>query len=83
MAKDLYGLKALGDLPLYIIGEYGSMQGAEFVGTIDPLAEALPDALFILDPLYAYHPTDVDVQDHYARGRMFAKLGALFPRPRP
>ena len=39
--------------------------------------DELQPKLVILDPLYAYHPSDVEVQNVYARGPMLANLREL------
>jgi hypothetical protein len=55
----------------------GTLTDSEFTDAIKRHLDELQPKLVILDPLYAYHPSDVEVQNIYARGPMLAELRAL------
>ncbi len=55
----------------------GMLDDGEFADAIKRHLDELQPALVVLDPLYAYHPSDVEVQNVYARGPMLANLREL------
>jgi hypothetical protein len=55
----------------------GSLRDEEFIEAVKRHLDKLQPKLVILDPLYAYHPHDVEVQNVYDRGQMLANLQAL------
>ncbi len=55
----------------------GMLTDSEFTDAVKRHLDELQPKLVILDPLYAYHPSDVEVQNVYARGPMLANLRAL------
>jgi hypothetical protein len=65
------------ELPLGAEFGVGALNDDEFTDAVKRHLDTLQPKLVILDPLYAYHPHDVEVQNVYARGRMLADLRAL------
>jgi hypothetical protein len=55
----------------------GALDDDEFTDAVKRYLDELQPKLVILDPLYAYHPHDVEVTNIYARGPMLADLRAL------
>lgn len=55
----------------------GALDDDEFTDAVKRHLDELQPKLVILDPLYAYHPSDVEVQNVYARGQMLAELREL------
>ncbi|WP_342774186.1 AAA family ATPase [Mycobacterium pseudokansasii] len=55
----------------------GMLDDGEFTDAIKRHLDELQPALVVLDPLHAYHPGDVEVQNVYARGPMLANLREL------
>lgn len=55
----------------------GMLDDDEFTDAIKRHLDELQPKLVILDPLYAYHPNSVEVQNVYARGPMLANLREL------
>ena len=55
----------------------GQLTDKEFTDAVKRYLDELQPILVILDPLYAYHPSDVEVQNVYARGPMLAELREL------
>lgn len=67
------------DADLHLAFDVASADDPVFV---DRLAENLEDTqagLFILDPLYAFHPAHIEAQNLYARGRMLSEMAAVVP----
>ena len=73
-----YGLTdLLSDLPFGAEFGVGTLTDTEFTDAVKRHLDMLQPKLVILDPLYAYHPSDVEVQNVYARGPMLANLRTL------
>ncbi|MFA4083448.1 AAA family ATPase [Mycobacteroides salmoniphilum] len=73
-----YGLMdRLAELPFGAEFGVGMLTDDEFTDAVKRHLDELQPALVILDPLYAYHPSDVEVQNLYARGPMLASLRTL------
>lgn len=70
-----YGVDGAG-LPLYATFGVGPLDGAPFRREIRAHLDALRPALVILDPLYVYHPTGIEAQNLYERGRMLGELSS-------
>lgn len=74
-----YGIspEALLDVPLGAEFGVGTLTERDFAEAVKRHLDALQPKLVILDPLYAYHPSDVEAQNLYARGPMLAGLRDL------
>ncbi|WP_394329557.1 AAA family ATPase, partial [Mycobacteroides abscessus] len=74
-----YGITtdALLDVPLGAEFGVGMLTEREFTEAVKRHLDAVQPKLVILDPLYAYHPNDVEAQNLYARGPMLAGLRDL------
>lgn len=73
-----YGVEArLRELPLGVEFGVGRLSDQEFADAVNRSLDALQPSLVILDPLYAYHPSDVEVSNLYSRGPMLAELREL------
>lgn len=73
-----YGITdRLSDLKFGADFGVGTLGEAEFTDAVKRHLDELQPKLVILDPLYAYHPRDVEVQNVYARGPMLAGLREL------
>jgi hypothetical protein len=55
----------------------GTLNEGAWIDAVKRHLDVLQPKLVILDPLYAYHPSDVEVQNVYARGPMLAGLREL------
>ena len=78
VVAERYGLTNL--LPELAFGAefgVGMLTDSEFTDAVKRHLDALQPKLVILDPLYAYHPSDVEVQNVYARGPMLVNLREL------
>ena len=74
-----YGISTeiLRELPFGAEFGVGMLTDSEFTDAVKRHLDELQPKLVILDPLYAYHPNDVEVQNVYARGPMLADLRTL------
>ncbi|OBF96341.1 hypothetical protein A5773_13010 [Mycobacterium sp. 852014-52450_SCH5900713] len=74
-----YGItgKMLRELPLWAEFGVSTLTDRHFTDAVKRHLDTLQPKLVILDPLYAYHPSDVEVQNVYARGPMLADLRTL------
>lgn len=74
-----YGLTGdeLAEVPFHAEFGVGSLSEKGFTATVSAYLDALQPKLVILDPLYAYHPQDVETSNLYARGQMLANLREL------
>lgn len=74
-----YGITpdALLEVPLGAEFGVGMLTDREFTEAVKRHLDELQPKLVILDPLYAYHPNDVEVSNIYARGPMLANLRTL------
>ncbi|MFC8266992.1 AAA family ATPase [Streptomyces cinereoruber] len=68
-----YGV-ALKDLPLYMVFDAGALDSIDFLTTLHQNTDQVQPGLVIVDPLYAYHPSGIEAQNLYERGRMLAGL---------
>lgn len=69
--------ETLRELPFGAEFGVGALNNGEFTDAVKRHLDELQPKLVILDPLYAYHPSDVEVQNVYARGPMLASLREL------
>ncbi|PJE24242.1 MAG: hypothetical protein CK431_07055 [Mycobacterium sp.] len=69
--------ETLRELPFGAEFGVGALDNSEFTDAVKRHLDELQPKLVILDPLYAYHPSDVEVSNLYARGPMLAKLRML------
>ena len=67
----------LADLPFRAEFETDELDNQELTDGITRHLDELQPVLVILDPLYAYHPHDVEASNLYAHGPMLAKLREL------
>ena len=67
----------LWELPFGAEFGVGALDDGEFTDAVKRHLDELQPKLVILDPLYAYHPSDVEVSNLYARGPMLANLRML------
>ena len=67
----------LRELPFFAEFGVGALDNDEFIDVVKGHLDKLQPKLVILDPLYAYHPRDVEVSNVYARGQMLAELRQL------
>jgi|GEM_PF-1403478 len=67
----------LRELPFGAEFGVGALDNSEFADAVKRHLDTLQPKLVILDPLYAYHPSDVEVSNLYARGPMLANLRML------
>jgi hypothetical protein len=64
-------------LPFGVEFGVGTLTDKDFIDAVKRHLDTLQPKLVILDPLYAYHPNDVEVTNVYARGRMLTGLQSL------
>lgn len=70
-----YGItEMLAGLPFGAEFGVGTLTDKEFTDAVKRHLDELQPVLVILDPLYAYHPSDVEVTNLYERGPMLAAL---------
>lgn len=71
-----YGIKNndLAGLPFRAVFDTDELDNSELIDGIQYHLDTLQPALVILDPLYAYHPVNIEASNLYARGPMLAKL---------
>lgn len=69
--------ETLRELPFGAEFGVGALDNSEFIDAVKRHLDMLQPKLVILDPLYAYHPSDVEVSNLYARGPMLANLRML------
>jgi hypothetical protein len=67
----------LAELPFSAEFGVGMLTDSEFVDTVKRHLDAVQPTLVILDPLYAYHPQDVETSNLCARGQMLANVREL------
>lgn len=62
-----------------MVFDAASLTGDEFLRSFEQhVAEESP-GLVIIDPLYAFHPPDIEAQNLYARGAMLAEVQQMIP----
>jgi hypothetical protein len=64
----------LEDLPMFHVYDRAPITSEVFQKTLSSTLEAVQPKLTVLDPLYMYHPHDVDSRDLYKRGAMLGSL---------
>lgn len=64
----------LNDLPFYAMFPIAPLDDSEFLGALKHHLDTVQPVLVCIDPLYAYHPKDVEVSNVYSRGPMLAKV---------
>ncbi|WP_370582585.1 AAA family ATPase [Plantibacter sp. VKM Ac-2885] len=62
----------LAALPLRMVFDAGDLTSEEFLTAFDVAVREDSPGLVIVDPLYAYHPPEIEAQNLYARGAMLA-----------
>ncbi|WP_082148494.1 AAA family ATPase [Rhodococcus sp. ARP2] len=67
----------LADLPLHAVFEVGALDSPVFTDALKRNLDEIQPGLVIVDPLYAFHPSGVEAQNLYERGRMLAGLSSL------
>ncbi|WP_073880391.1 AAA family ATPase [Mycobacterium paraffinicum] len=70
-------LDDLAGLPFIAEFDTDQLDNADLINGIKRHLDNLQPALVVLDPLYAYHPANVEASNLYARGPMLAKLREL------
>lgn len=73
-----YGInpKDMPHLPFHAMFEVAALDNVEFVEALRYHLDAVQPVAVYVDPLYAYHPHDVDVTSVYSRGQMLAQIRA-------
>jgi hypothetical protein len=66
-----------GSLPLAVTFGVGDLAGRAFRDAIKAHLDEVQPVLVILDPLYTYHPSGIEAQNLYERGRMLGDLSHL------
>jgi len=75
IAHDIYGITDVAKIPLYIMEGVDEMNGEYFhQRTRDYVAAYGKPGLVILDSLYNFHDTGVEVSNLYARGGMLSRF---------
>lgn len=69
----------LASLPIRMTFDSGNALGEPFLPAIEQAIADEEPGLIYLDPLYAFHPPDVEAQNLYARGAMFAEMQLMIP----
>lgn len=67
----------LRDLPLHAVFEVGALDSPAFTDALKRNMDDLQPELVIVDPLYAFHPSGIEAQNLYERGRMLAGVSSL------
>ena len=71
-----YGVNP-ADLPIWATFGVGPLDGPVFREAMKAHLDKVQPVLVILDPLYVYHPANVEAQNLYERGRMLGGLSNL------
>ena len=69
--------KELQDIGFHTMFSIASLDNSEFIDALKHHLDSIQPVLVVIDPLYAYHPKDVDVSNVYSRGQMLAQIRAL------
>ncbi|SON62251.1 hypothetical protein MSIMFI_03772 [Mycobacterium simulans] len=74
-----YGISPddLAGLPFIAVFDTDELDNPELIEGIQRHLDTLQPALVIIDPLYAYHPSNIEASNLYVRGPMLAKLREL------
>lgn len=70
------------DVPVHATDMIASVDSPEFAAQVELAKSEFDPILFVLDPMYAYHPKDIEAQNLYSRGHMLANLSALIGHDR-
>lgn len=71
-----YGLKSSEklDLPFNTMFDVAPLDDSDYLAALKHHLDAVQPVLVVIDPLYAFHPHDVDVSNVYSRGQMLAQI---------
>lgn len=69
----------LGALPLRMVFDSGDITGDDFLHAFRTAVAEQEPGLVIVDPLYAFHPANVEAQNLYDRGAMLAQVQQMAP----
>lgn len=71
-----YGLKPneTADLPFHTMFDVAPLDDSDYLAALKHHLDAVQPNLVVIDPLYAFHPRDVDVSNVYSRGQMLAQI---------
>lgn len=69
----------LATLPLRMVFDAGDITGDEFLSAFERAVSDETPGLVIVDPLYAYHPPNIEAQNMYDRGAMLAGVVQMIP----
>lgn len=64
----------LKDLPFHAMFDVAALDDSDFLCALRHHLDTVQPVLVCIDPLYAYHPKDVDVSNVYSRGQMLAQI---------
>ncbi|MGV0721549.1 AAA family ATPase [Mycolicibacterium elephantis] len=64
----------MGDLPFHVMFHVAALDDDEFLSAVKHHLDTVQPVAVYIDPLYAYHPHDVDVSSVYSRGQMLATI---------
>lgn len=65
------------DAPVYAIDKIYPVDSKQFAEMLNSVRFSYEPIAVVLDPMYAYHPKDIEAQNLYDRGRMLANLRDL------
>jgi hypothetical protein len=68
------GPDELNALPFHAMFPVAPLDDEEFLDALKHHLDKVQPVLVCIDPLYAYHPKDIDVSNVYSRGPMLAKM---------
>lgn len=71
-----YGVNAdeMRDIPFRAMFHVAALDNDEFTNALRHHLDTVQPVAVYLDPLYAYHPADVDISSVYSRGQMLATI---------
>ncbi|NCT90130.1 AAA family ATPase [Cellulomonas sp. APG4] len=70
----------LEDLPLFMTFDPAPADTPEWQDAVSAALDTFQPGLVMLDPLYAFHPHDIEAQNLYSRGQMLTELNGLLGR---
>lgn len=68
------GRDELNDCRFQAMFDVAALDDVEYLDALRHHLDMVQPVLVCIDPLYAYHPKDVDVSNVYSRGQMLAKI---------
>lgn len=80
IASDIYGIAEISEIPLYTVSGAASLDSTAFSESIEGFCDEIRQThgiypgLLVVDPLYSYHPSNVEVSNLYQRGGMLTRL---------